>query len=338
LLLLVFSCAVLGCQQASEITTPEATISPELIVPSAAPDETPSPEVESVTTTSVFSSTTVERVLSELTKPENGGRLSGSAEIYQATLYLAETFEDIGLALWNGDSYILSYSNQDMRDNERLDFIIDFHGLRNSDSHNIVGIIPGLDQTKAIVVSAHYDAIGGGMGALDNASGVAAMLRVAENLLFLGDKPETDIVFVAFDGEEVGLIGSRFFVPELVERYDELYNINIDSVGMPGIALALDISVWADEWDRLLRSDFAKILDSRGISYIDIDAHLASNSDNITFSIHGIATLPIGLETERIAEMIHSENDVIDVLDIALIEDISDAVVDFIITHQGTMY
>lgn len=84
---------------------------------------------------------------------------------------------------------------------------------------NVVGVLEGLSE-GAVLVTAHYDHIGEAdsgddriyNGANDNASGVAAMLEIADALGHAPTKPLRDIVFVAFCGEEHGMRGSREFV------------------------------------------------------------------------------------------------------------------------------
>ncbi len=81
---------------------------------------------------------------------------------------------------------------------------------------NILGVIPGTRRgDRYIVVSAHYDHVGvmdGEIynGADDNASGVATMLALAAELK--RTPPEHSVIFVAFDGEESGLLGAKHFV------------------------------------------------------------------------------------------------------------------------------
>lgn len=93
---------------------------------------------------------------------------------------------------------------------------------------NVVGILPGTDaglRDEAIVVGAHYDHLGrGGEGSLapdeegtihpgadDNASGTAAVMALAKTFVAAGGLPRT-VVFVAFAGEELGLLGSSHYV------------------------------------------------------------------------------------------------------------------------------
>ncbi|WP_298162008.1 M20/M25/M40 family metallo-hydrolase [Brevundimonas sp.] len=85
-----------------------------------------------------------------------------------------------------------------------------FHGV------NVLGLIGGTrTPDRYIVITAHYDHVGvnGGQiynGADDNASGVATMLEIAARLKV--SKPDHSVIFVAFDGEERGLLGAKHFV------------------------------------------------------------------------------------------------------------------------------
>ena len=88
-------------------------------------------------------------------------------------------------------------------------------GVKTFDGVNILGQIQGTRTGRWIVVSAHYDHVGVNDGQIfngadDNASGVATMLELAKRLKAQG--PEHNVLFVAFDGEERGLIGARHFV------------------------------------------------------------------------------------------------------------------------------
>jgi Zn-dependent M28 family amino/carboxypeptidase len=113
---------------------------------------------------------------------------------------------------------------------------------------NVVGWIAGRDTTRTLVVGAHYDHLGYGgetslapnehaphLGADDNASGVAAMLSVAEWKAPWHPRdarPVHNLVFCAFTGEEMGLVGSSHFVddPPLPLTTVEAM-VNMDMVG-----------------------------------------------------------------------------------------------------------
>ena len=109
--------------------------------------------------------------------------------------------------------------------------------LRNSEPPvkgvNFVGQIKGKKSPdKYIVVTAHYDHDGvhnGDVynGADDNASGTAALFAVAE--YFSKKKPDHSLIFAAFDAEEKGLQGSRYFVQNLpIKKESIVLNVNMD--------------------------------------------------------------------------------------------------------------
>jgi len=104
---------------------------------------------------------------------------------------------------------------------------------RTKNGVNLAGFIRG-NSDNIIVLSAHYDHVGiidGKIfnGADDNASGVAALLAIAE--YFQTNSPEHTIIFAFFDAEEKGLKGSEAFVNSVVfEKEKVVLNINMDMV------------------------------------------------------------------------------------------------------------
>jgi len=113
---------------------------------------------------------------------------------------------------------------------------------------NVVGWIPGRDTSRTLVIGAHYDHLGyGGEGSLapdarvphtgadDNASGVAAMLGVGLSLTpphRPSWRPQHNLVFCAFTGEETGLLGSSHFVEDPVRPLETVETmLNMDMVG-----------------------------------------------------------------------------------------------------------
>jgi len=107
---------------------------------------------------------------------------------------------------------------------------------------NVIGIMRGRDaklKNEALVVGGHLDHLGVGIdgwiypGADDNAASVAAILEIARALAAGGFKPDRTIVFCAWAGEEVGLVGSRFYTehPAIPLDRTALY-MNMDMVGV----------------------------------------------------------------------------------------------------------
>jgi hypothetical protein len=119
---------------------------------------------------------------------------------------------------------------------------------RNAGAYNVIGILEGSDpvlKKEAVVIGAHYDHLGrGGQGSLapreggihhgadDNASGVAGMLELARIFSSERARMKRTLIFIAFGGEEEGLLGSRFYVNQPVWPLGEtVAMINMDMVG-----------------------------------------------------------------------------------------------------------
>ncbi len=130
--------------------------------------------------------------------------------------------------------------------------------LQKKQTQNVVGLIEGTDpllKNQYIVIGAHYDHLGNGgkgsssripdtlgvhNGADDNASGVSAILEVAQK--FAGNLNKRSIVVVAFGAEEMGLLGSRFFIENPIIPIDSIVAmINVDMVGRMSADKALQV-------------------------------------------------------------------------------------------------
>lgn len=141
---------------------------------------------------------------------------------------------------------------------------------RNVPASNVVGILEGTDpklKNEAIVIGAHYDHLGrGGEGSLapkegevhhgadDNASGVAGMLELAR--LFSKERPRRTLVFIAFSGEEEGLLGSNYYVNHpAVPLAQTVAMINMDMIGrMKNNTLLVSGVGTSQEWRSLIEA------------------------------------------------------------------------------------
>ena len=141
---------------------------------------------------------------------------------------------------------------------------------RTRTTHNVIGIIEGHDPdlaSEAVVVGAHYDGLGlGGAGSLepvpgevhngadDNASGVAALIELAQHFSFRANRPARTIVFVAFGAEEEGMLGSGHFVNNPVVPLSSVTAmINMDMVGRLRDELILYGVGSSEAWPDLLQ-------------------------------------------------------------------------------------
>jgi len=192
------------------------------------------------------------------------GRETGTKGEQLAAHYIASRMDEIGL-LPSGDdeSYFQTFS---------LMLPVNPHDLNGEKEElkgtNVVGLIDNkADHT--VVIGAHYDHLGyGGRGSLhagsqaihngadDNASGVAAMLQLAE---ILSDRNEkSNYLFIAFSGEEKGLLGSNYYTKNATVDLSTInYMFNMDMVGRLNKDKVLSINgvgtspVWSTTLDKI---------------------------------------------------------------------------------------
>ncbi|MCB1669578.1 MAG: M20/M25/M40 family metallo-hydrolase [Pseudomonadales bacterium] len=224
----------------------------------------------------------LQRHVLALASREFQGRKAGTPGADRAADYIAGQFQQLGLEA-PGGSYFQAW-----RDN--------LPELGEVTLRNVVAMIPGSDPALAAapaILGAHYDHLGAEAGiyygADDNASGVSILLEVAAKLS-RSFTPKRPILFVAFSGEETGLLGSRYFVenPPSPFQTDSLFAmINLDSVGrLEGRSLQVFGADSAYEWPFM----------AQGIGFtIGVDSSLVNtviaSSDHVSFLNKGIPAL-----------------------------------------------
>ncbi|HAO89645.1 MAG TPA: hypothetical protein DCR00_12035, partial [Gammaproteobacteria bacterium] len=164
---------------------------------------------------------------------------------------------------------------------------------------NVVGMIPGVNtdlSAEPIVLGAHYDHLGIDAdtgadyeGADDNASGVSVLIEVASKLA-RAFTPQRPILFVAFTGEEAGLMGSDHFVnnpPGGFETENFFAMVNMDAVGrLEGRTLQVFSTESAYEWPFM----------AQGIGFTigvpsEFPAQTIASSDHVSFLNAGIPAI-----------------------------------------------
>jgi hypothetical protein len=116
-------------------------------------------------------------------------------------------------------------------------------------ARNVLGLLRGTDpahEQEVVVIGAHYDHLGrepdGAImnGANDNASGVATVLEIARLWQAESFRPARSVLFATWDGEEQGLLGSRYYVEHPTQSITEtIAMLNLDMVGA-GQTLQID--------------------------------------------------------------------------------------------------
>lgn len=282
---------------------------------------------------------TTKEIVNTLCSDEFQGRLIGSKGNEKAAEYISKIFKEIGLTPMFEDSYYEPYTQEVYK---KYGLIDKDDKPENKEVNNVVGVIKGKDNEKAVVISAHFDHIGyqdGKIvrGALDNASGVSALLQIAHTLKERSkEKPfDMDIVLCTFNGEEEGLAGSRAFVKDIKSKslYSNLYNINIDSIGAKegGINLALkDKSKISNK----LYNSIKVTLKKANIGFDETTVN--GTGDHKSFENANIPN--VFIVQENIEKLVHKTTDTPDILNYEQIEKIANAISDFVETNDGNMF
>ena len=169
------------------------------------------------------------------------GRQTGSKGEQIAADYIADRFKVLKIDAKGTDSYFQDFSfNKSSNPHEQVTFE-DTDSENQIFSKNVIGFIDN-GAKNTVVIGAHYDHLGyGGQGSLyvgkeihngadDNASGTALMLDLANQLKF--DNFNNNYLFIGFSGEEMGLLGSNYFVKNpTIDLSSINYMINLDMVG-----------------------------------------------------------------------------------------------------------
>ncbi|MEV8005582.1 M28 family metallopeptidase [Streptomyces parvus] len=101
--------------------------------------------------------------------------------------------------------------------------------------YNLIADWPGGDPNKVLMAGAHLDSVSSGAGINDNGSGSAAVLETALAVSRAGHQPDKHLRFAWWGAEELGLIGSRYYVNNLpsAERSKLSGYLNFDMIGSP---------------------------------------------------------------------------------------------------------
>ncbi|MDP7655151.1 MAG: M28 family peptidase, partial [Roseibacillus sp.] len=184
-------------------------------------------------------------------------------------------------------------------------FPLDYDGVLELDVikvrctvRNVLGLIPG-ETRETIILGAHYDHLGLGStsslapelrgqihnGADDNASGTAGLLQLAEE--FSDSSPRRGLLFIAFAGEELGLLGSRYYSEHpTLPLEDTMAMLNMDMIGrsdgdilIGGVGTAPRFKPLLDELQKTSSLEFSYSDSSRG------------SSDHISFAAKRVPVL-----------------------------------------------
>ena len=212
------------------------------------------------------------------------GRETGTPEELQAADYVAKRMQNIGLApKGNANTYFQTFTFKPKTGPHSDPSLIAADSTITGT--NVIGYLDN-QASKTVVIGAHYDHLGmGGEGSLytegdaihngadDNASGVAVMLQLAEKLK--DSLTGSNYLFIAFSGEEMGLLGSNYFTKNPTISIAKVnFMINMDMVGRLREDKTLSISGvgTAPNWKQVLKNtntEFKLVLGESGVGPSD---------------------------------------------------------------------
>lgn len=221
------------------------------------------------------------------------GRETGKKGERMAAEYIAHRYEEIGLSpkAYSGNWY--------------QDFEVQYKAhphakeTETRTARNVIGYLDN-DAEYTVVVGAHYDHLGHGImgsrhtgdpavhnGADDNASGVALLLQLAEQLK-TGRATNNNYLFIAFSGEEMGLFGSKYFVNNPTINLGKVnYMLNMDMVGRlnEDKVLSVNAAGTSPAWKEVLND-----LSIGGIDAVTSESGIGP-SDHTSFYLKNIPVL-----------------------------------------------
>lgn len=247
-------------------------------------------------------------VLSTLASDEMKGREIGTAENDNAANYIAALFKENNLEYCTGNSYLVPF---------------DYKGKT---VYNVCGVKKGKTD-KFLGFSGHFDHIGTSKksgdniynGADDDASGITTLTGIAD--YFRNQQPEFSMVFMAFNGEEKGMLGSRAISKD--QNLDKIYNnmtalFNFEMVATESAfgknALYMTGDGFSD-LDELFNQNAANGLKINPDPYVA--QQLFYRSDNVSFVKKKIIAHSFSTVDMTNANHYHNESDDIHIVDFA---------------------
>jgi len=157
---------------------------------------------------------------------------------------------------------------------------------------------------RQVVVTAHYDKVSLGQGAIDNWSGASLLASLYESLT--AAPRNLTFVFVLTTDEEKGEVGARYFVTHLTkeQRSHVAANVNIDSIGLAGPTY-----VWASRADPQLSADAVAVAKTLGIPLGAMNVDNVGDSDSHPFVDKKIPVIDFHSLTSATLPILHSKKD-----------------------------
>lgn len=261
------------------------------------------------------------------------GRKAGSPDGLRAAQYIVGQYKDMGLQPLL-DDYLVPFTFP----NREIDITC----------NNIIGIIEGSDpvlKRECLVIGAHYDHLGVRLsdnavynGADDNASGSAAVIEIARQLLARQKQLKRSIIIVNFDAEELGLYGSRAMVGQFKDTSLLGQHFLLDNVKL---MMSIDMVGWLKQGKKIqltgtaMLKDLDKVLNEVAqrtqmpVATHRLDENMMGSTDSEPFAQAGVPALHV---TTGIKSPYHKPQDDADLIDYEGLNRVTDYLADAIFT------
>jgi hypothetical protein len=255
----------------------------------------------------------VQRILSPLADDSMRGRMTASPGEAMAARFIAAEMQRIGLTPLGDSGYFQRVPiavvplNPPRRGRTERVMLVGSFAARDTfpaaqrrTSVNVLGVIAGADpalKNEIVLVDAHFDHIGVGTpvhgdsiynGADDDASGATAVLEIARQMAE-GPAPKRTVLFVTTTGEEMGLVGTRWFIDHPpIPLTQFVANMEIEMIGRPDSLAGGSGKAWLTGYER---SSMGELFAAAGLAIVPDkrpEQHFFERSDNIAFARRGI--------------------------------------------------
>ncbi len=287
------------------------------------------------TDTGIVREADVRRLLTVLAADSLEGRRTGEPGAEKAAQYIAQEMQSIGLRpMGDSGSYLqlVPLGMAPGRNGRPRPVLLDSWAAQDTFAvanrrvgYNVIGVIPGSDpvlRDEVVIVDAHYDHLGIGApvngdsiynGADDDASGTVAVLEIARALA-AGPPPRRTVVFAAMTGEEVGLLGTRWYIEHPPFPLEQtVANLEIEMIGRPDSLAGGPGKAWLTGYERSTMGDQLR---SQGVPIVPDprpEQRFFERSDNIAFARRGIPAHTIS--TFNLHDDYHTPADEVDRID-----------------------
>lgn len=275
------------------------------------------------------------------------GRATGTEGARSAARFIAAEMERHGLEPAGDDGYLqrVPFARQEATGRRPLELLPswdEYEALPEAErvtDANVIGVLPGADpelRDEAIVIAAHFDHLGVGQpdasgdsiynGADDDASGVAALLEIARALAE-GPAPARTLVFMAATAEELGMLGTLWYLEHPVVPLEETVGmLAIEMIGRPDSLAGGPGRAWLTGYERSTMGD---VLRDNGIPIVPDprpEQNFFLRSDNAPFAFRGIPAHT--LSSYGLHEDYHRPSDTIETIDFEHMATVTQATID----------